>query len=303
MKIFYNYEKEIDLSLALGFFDGIHRGHKKVIENAVNFAKKNGLKSAVVSFVDHPSCFILNRKPEYIIPIEDKIEKIKNLGADYLYLLNFDEKLKNLSKEQYFDFLQNMTSPKAITTGFNHYFGKNKMGNTDFLENACSEAGIVYKKIEPVKAGEDIVSSSLIRKAIMSADFEFAKTMTGYDFYIKGLVIKGSQTGQKMGYRTVNIKYPDNIIKIPYGVYCSQIQIDKKLYNSVTNWGIRPTITEYNEPVAETHIFDFDENIYAKPVKLVFLKKIREEQKFGSLDELKNQISRDAEFCKNYFKS
>ena len=138
MEIFYTPKIKTNISLALGFFDGIHSGHKKVIENAVTYAKNNNLQSAVISFTEHPACFLLNRNPEYIIDLEDKIEKIKNLGVDYLYLLTFDEKLSKISKEEYFSLLCNMTSPKAITTGFNHFFGKDKQGDTNFLNEICT---------------------------------------------------------------------------------------------------------------------------------------------------------------------
>ena len=300
MEILPNNEKKTGLSLALGFFDGIHSGHKKVIENAVLFAKNNGIKSAVVSFTDHPLCFLSDRKPQYILPLKDKIKKIEEIGVDYLYLLNFDEKFSQMSKGEYFNFLLNMTAPKAITTGFNHYFGKNKEGNTDFLSEICQKNNIKYEKIPPVTINNTIISSSVIRKAIMKADFMTSKSMLEYDFYIKGSVAKGQQVGAKLGFKTININYPENIIKIPFGVYCTICEIEGKTYKSVTNWGIKPTLGDKNAPVIETHILNFNENIYNKPVKITFLTKIRDEKKFGTLDELKIQIQKDAEFCLYY---
>ena len=296
MEVLHNCEKKTNLSLALGFFDGIHKGHKKVIENAVDFAKKNGLKSAVVSFSDHPSCLLLNRKPEYILPLRDKIEIIQKFGVDYLYIINFDLKFSQMTKENYIDFLINMTSPKAVTTGFNHFFGKDKQGNTEFLSDYCNRNNIKYTKIQPVKLNNTVISSSVIRKSIISADLKTVSSMLDYDFYIKGTVIKGSQIGGKLGFKTINIKYPENIIKLPYGVYSTFCEIDGQLYKSITNWGIKPTIKENKYPVTETHIFNFDENLYNRQVKIIFLTKIRDEMKFDTLDELKAQIKRDAEF-------
>lgn len=300
MEVFYTLEAKKNLSLALGFFDGIHLGHKKVIEKAVSYAKNNNIKSAVISFIDHPACFLLNRNPEYIIPLEDKIEKIKNLGIDYLYLLNFDKKMSEISKEEYFNLLYEKTSPKSITTGFNHFFGKDKMGDTNFLSETCKCKNIHYQKIEPVKINNEIVSSSKIRHSIMNADFQTTKKMLNYDFYIKGKIIKGQQIGGQIGFNTINIEYPDKIIKIPYGVYCTKVEINNVSYYAVTNWGVKPTISENNKPVTESHILNFNKNIYNENVKIIFLTKIRDEKKFDTLEDLKNQIEKDVEFCKNY---
>lgn len=300
MKVLLNKEKHKDLSIALGFFDGIHIGHKKVIENAVRYAKENGLQSAVISFTDHPSCFLLNRKPEYILLLNDKIEKIKELGVDYLYFLKFNEKFSQMKKEEYFDFLIEITSPKAITTGFNHFFGKNKEGDTKFLYEICKKNSIIYDKIPPVKINNNIVSSSVIRKALLAADFKTVKAMLNYDFYIKGIVIKGQNIGKKIGYRTININYPENIIKLPFGVYCTLCEVEEKTYKSVTNWGVKPTFGENNIPIIETHIFDFNADIYDKNVKITFLTKIRNEKKFDTSDELRAQIKKDVEFCLYY---
>lgn len=303
MEIFYNNEKKTNLSLALGFFDGIHLGHQKVIENAVEIAKKNNLKSAVVSFCDHPSCLILKRSPQYIIPLNDKIEKIKNLGVDYLYLIDFNQNLAQKTKEEYFNMLLEMTSPKAITTGFNHFFGKDKQGDTQFLSDMCKKNNITYTKIEPVKIQNTIISSSQIRKALLKADFATTEQMLNSKFYIKGIVQKGQQLGRKIGFETINIKYPENIIKIPFGVYCTQCHIENKNYNSITNWGIKPTVNNTLEPITETHILDFDGNLYDKPAQIFFLKQIRTEKKFDNLENLKTQIKKDVEFCKNYFEN
>ena len=300
MEILFNNEKKIGLSLALGFFDGIHLGHKKVIENAVKYAKENGLKSAVISFSDHPSCFLLNRKPQYILPLKDKIKKIEELGIDYLYLLNFNKEFSQMSKEEYFNFLVKTTSPKAITTGFNHFFGKNKEGNTEFLKEICEKNNIKYEKISPVTINNEPVSSSKIRKALIQADFKTPKSMLGYDFYIKGIIVKGQQIGEKLGFKTININYPENIIKIPYGVYCTLCKINDKLYKSITNWGVKPTFGEGNSPVIETHIFNFNENIYNENAEIIFYEKIRDEKKFDTPDELKAQIKKDVEFCLYY---
>ena len=206
-----------------------------------------------------------------------------------------------MTKEEYFEMLLNMTSPKSITTGFNHFFGKNRQGNTEFLAKICHQNNIKYQKIEPVKIDNNVVSSSFIRNSIMNANFQTVKQMLGEDFYIKNEVIKGLQIGKKLGYKTININYPEDIIKLPYGVYCTKTEINGGIYKSITNWGEKPTIKGINKPIVETHIFDFNKTIYGKTAKVVFLKKIREEKKFDNLYDLQSQIKQDVEFCKSYF--
>jgi len=299
MEIFCQPQKKENLSLALGFFDGIHLGHKKVIENAVNFAKEKNIKSAVVSFVEHPTCFLLKKTPYYITSIEDKIKILENLKVDFFYLLNFDEKMANMKKEDYFEFLTSFTSPKAITTGFNHFFAKDKEGNTSFLKEICKKNNIIYQKISPVELDKTIISSSIIRKAITNADLKQANQMLGYNFFVNGKIISGNNIGEKLGFKTINIKYPNNIIRLPHGIYYTKTEIDGKTYKSITNWGIKPTISNNNEESIETHIFNFDENCYGKNTKIIFEIKIRDEKKFDTLDNLKNQIKKDIEFCLN----
>lgn len=301
MEILYTPIEKENLSIALGFFDGIHKGHKKVIEDAVYYAKKNNLKSAVISFIEHPSCFLKNKKPEYIISIEDKKKFMEKLNIDYLYLLEFNDQFSHFSKNEYFDFLCKYTKPKAITTGFNHFFGKNKEGDTTFLQEICKKNNIIYQKILPIKIKDVIVSSSEIRKKLQNGVIEIANNMLGYDFYIEGKIIKGQQLGTKIGFKTINIEYPEKIIKLPFGVYKTYTQIENKKYPSISNWGIKPTFNKELKPILETHILNFNDISYGKIAKISFLKKIRDEKKFDTLEDLKEQISKDIELCiKNY---
>ena len=205
-----------------------------------------------------------------------------------------------MSKRDYFDFLCDFTKPKAITTGYNHFFAQNKEGDTRFLNEICEKNDIVYQKIEPVKIKNLVVSSSSIRNALLCANLDMAKKMLGYNFYIKGKIIKGKQIGEKIGFKTVNIKYPQKTIQIPYGVYCTKVKINNKIYPAVTNWGVKPTVQKENFPIVEAHILNFDENIYGKTINISFLTKIRNEKKFDTLSDLQKQIKKDVEFCKNY---
>ena len=281
--------------LALGFFDGVHLGHKAVINAAVDYAKKNNIKSAVVTFRQSPYVALNNVKPNYIITLEEKIKAIKKLGVDYLYLSDFTE---DLAKQTASDYLKNLVDdlhPKMIATGFNHYFGYNKSGGVDYLRLMQQEYGYEFKEINPIKLNEDVISSTAIRKALSNGDIPKANSMLGYRFYVKNEVIKGRQIGRTIGFKTANLKMPEKMINIPDGVYAVEVEVLGKKYMGIANFGSNPTVTDDSQKLLEVHIIDFNQDIYGELVKVSFLVKIRNEKKFQSLAELKAQIEKDIE--------
>lgn len=296
MQIFTELNKTSNLSLALGYFDGVHLGHQKVIRSAVNFARQNGNKSAVITFKDHPCCFFYGVCPKYILTREDRLKHIEALGVDYVYILDFNSKLCTLTAE---DYLKNVLidnfSPKSISTGFNHYFGAKKSGGVDLL-TACQEKyGYRYFEIPPQKIYNDTISSTAIRNLLSQGQIQNANEMLGYKFNITGQVIKGQQVGRTIGFRTANIEYPCELIDLPFGVYGVNVICDNASYKGITNFGVRPTVSNSNHCTLETHIIDFDKDIYGKTITVEFLKMIRPEKKFNSLDELQCQILKDLE--------
>lgn len=252
MKIFTELNKNPNLSLALGFFDGVHLGHKSVIESAVDFARQNNTKSAVITFKDHPCCFLWGVKPKYILTRQARQEKIAELGVDYLYELDF-ESISGLTAEDYLkDVLINHFTPSAISTGWNHNFGYKKSGDTKFLKDNSNKFGYEYFELQPIRqklpphpsplpmgegadvselanfssAGEgkhtgEIISSTAIRKYLQAGKIEHANAMLGYKFSITGKVVEGNKIGRTIGYKTANIEYPPELIELPYGVYAT----------------------------------------------------------------------------------
>lgn len=294
MQIFTELNKNPNLSLALGYFDGVHLGHRKVIKSAVNFAAKNGNKSAVITFKDHPCCFFYGVCPKYILTRKDRLEHIEALGVDYVYILDFNAKLCMLDAE---DYLKNVLidnfSPVSISTGFNHYFGAKKSGGVDLLTEKQSVYGYKYFEIPPQKIYNNTISSTAIRNALSNGLIQNANEMLGYNFTIKGKVVKGQQLGRKIGFRTANIMYPPELIDLPFGVYSVILHHNGLCYKGITNFGIRPTVSDTKLCSLETHIFNFDKDIYGDEISVEFLKMIRPEQKFSSVDELKQQIAED----------
>lgn len=295
MEILNKLKSNENLAIALGFFDGVHLGHKAVISAAVDYAKKNNIKSAVVTFRQSPYVALNNVKPNYIITLEEKIKAIKKLGVDYLYLSDFTE---DLAKQTASDYLKNLVDdlhPKMIATGFNHYFGYNKSGGVDYLRLMQQEYGYEFKEINPIKLNEDVISSTAIRKALSNGDIPKANSMLGYRFYVKNEVIKGRQIGRTIGFKTANLKMPEKMINIPDGVYAVEVEVLGKKHMGIANFGSNPTVTDDSQKLLEVHIIDFNQDIYGELVKVSFLVKIRNEKKFQSLTELKTQIEKDIE--------
>lgn len=288
MQILTQLDKKPNLSLALGFFDGVHLGHQAVIKSAVNFAKTHGNKSAVITFLDHPCCYFWGVCPKYILTRKEREQKIAELGVDYLYELDF-ENISGLTAEDYLkSILINHFTPLSISTGWNHNFGCKKSGNVKFLRDNSNKLGYEYFELAPQKINGEIISSTTIRKHLAEGKIENANEMLGYKFSINEKIVKGNQIGRKIGFKTANIVYPPELIELPYGVY----SVDTNFGKGIANFGIRPTING-SHAVLEVHILDFDKDIYGEEINIKFNKMIRREKKFSSLDALKNQIQRD----------
>ena len=280
MQIFTELNKNPELSLALGYFDGVHKGHQKVIRSAVEFARQNGNKSAVITFKDHPCCFFRGVCPKYILTRADRLKHIEALGIDYVYILDFDARLCMLSAEDYLkNILIDNFSPKSISTGFNHYFGSKKSGGVDLLTKMQNIYGYEYFEIPPQKAGDDTISSTAIREALSKGQIQNANEMLGYNFTIKGEVVKGQQLGRKIGFRTANLVYPCELIDLPFGVYSVNVRYGELIYKGISNFGIRPTVSNSKQCSLETHILDFDKDIYGEEISVEFLKMIHAESK------------------------
>lgn len=292
MQIFNELNENKGLALALGYFDGVHIGHQAVIKSAVDFARQNNTKSAVITFKDHPYCFFKGVCPKYILSRKERERKIEQLGIDYIYELDF-ENICSLTADEYLNILQKNFAPISISTGENHNFGCKKSGNTEFLNNNAQN--YKYFKIPIQKINNEPVSSTTIRNLLSKGEIKTANLMLDSKFEINGKIIKGNQIGRTIGFKTANIIYPPELVELPYGVYKVETQFGK----GIANFGIRPTI-DGSYAVLETHILDFDKDIYGEILNIKFCKMIRKEIKFTSLEELKAQIQKDINTIKKH---
>lgn len=288
MQKFSELNQKQNLAIALGYFDGVHIGHRAVIKSAVDFAKKNNTKSAVITFSDHPYCYFKGVCPKYILTREEREKRIASLGIDYLYELNFEDFAHLTAKEYLNNILINYFHPISISTGWNHNFGKNKSGNVNFLEEQAKNYNYKYFKIPPQKINNEIISSTEIRKLLSEGNIEKANLMLGQNFSIEAEIVKGNQIGRTIGFRTANLVYPPELIELPYGVYA----VDTTYGKGIANFGIRPTINGSHTSL-EAHILNFEKDIYGEIINVNFNKMIRTEKKFPSLDALKKQINLD----------
>lgn len=292
MQVFKELNVNKDLSLALGYFDGVHLGHQAVIKSAVDFARVNRSKSAVITFTDHPYCYFRGVCPKYILTRKYREKFIADLGVDYLYELNFED-IAMLTAEEYLkDVLVNYFAPISISTGFNHSFGSNKSGNIALLKNWQKDYGYKYFDLEPQTLDGELISSTQIRNCLSDGKIKLANLMLGRNFIIGGQVVKGKQLGRTIGFKTANLIYPAELIDIPFGVYAVRVTYNAQKFNGIANFGVRPTVNG-NGAVLEVHILDFDKDIYGETLEVEFLKMLRKEQKFDSLAQLKKQIMND----------
>lgn len=293
---------ENKLSLALGYFDGVHKGHKKVINTCVEIAHKRNLTSALMTLEPHPLKVI---KPEINIEcltnLDQRIKLIKELGIEILFILRFDKETAKLCPD---DFINNIINPlnvKEITAGFDYRFGKDGIGDMKLLSE-LGEDRFNVTTIDKV-ASEDVkISSTLIRRLICEGKVDIVQNYLEKKYSIIGTVIHGEKRGRTIGYPTANILPSANYVLPKNGVYIVEITIGSIVYKGVCNVGLRPTFhNKQLAPNIEVHIFDFDQDIYDELVEVIWHKKIRNEKKFNSIDELIVQLNKDSELARQYF--
>lgn len=275
-------------ALALGFFDGVHKAHREVIEKA----EGEGLVKTVVTFKEDPSLY-LSGETEYLISDSDKETKLSDLGVKSLVKLDFNE-VKDLTAEEFFSqVLLNKLKAKLISCGDNYRFGKKAMGDVKLLKELCEKNGVALCVIKPSLFENELISATRIRKLIKNGEIEKANLMLEGRLSFENTVIKGNRIGNKFGFPTANITLPEGFIVPKFGVYGTVVTIENENYIGVTNIGVKPTVGS-DKVLAETWIQGFSGDIYGKNIRLQLVKFIRPERKFDSLEALKEQVFKDA---------
>ena len=295
--------KDGEKVVALGYFDGVHLGHQKVIQTAVDEAQKKGRKAAVMTFHPHPSVVLkqLNKRNDYLTPIEEKADLIRKLGVDELYIVKFDEAFSQVSSQEFVDDYLIKLNVKHVVAGFDFTYGRMAKGNMTTLENESRNMfGVTV--VSKVDIGNEKVSTTHIRELILGGHVEQAIPLLGRPYKIRGMVVHGDKRGRTIGFPTANIKTHAPFVYPKTGVYAVKLASDEGEFNGVCNIGYRPTFYEKEKtPLIEVNLFDFDGDLYGETVSVYWYKKIRDEQKFSGIDELKTQIAKDKQQAYDYF--
>lgn len=287
------YESQVNTSIALGTFDGVHLAHAAVIKEAVD----SEYTPAVFTFSQSPSGVITGSKVSAIATKNVKQKLIEDLGVKLFFCPPFLD-YKDMSAEDFVEMLASKLHAKKITCGFNFRFGAGAKGNPQMLKELCKEKNIELKVIPPVLEGESPVSSTRIRGYIENGELDKARELLGHDFFYEFEVTEGNHLGSTWDIPTINQVFPNNFIVPKFGVYASKTIIDGNEYKSITNVGLKPTVGS-DSVLSETNIFDFKGDLYNKSITVVLKFFIRPERKFNDIDELKRAIHNDIDYVKN----
>jgi len=307
MKLLYSldaYPSHKPAAVTIGSFDGVHLGHRKVLNDLKSIAKKNDEASVVISFEPHPRLFFNpDSDMKLLTTTPEKVDLLAQQGIDYLILQKFDKNFANQSPETYIKNLVEKLNMKELLIGYDHRFGKNREGNFEMIQSMEDQFGYKTHKINPLLIDNEEVSSTKIRQALQEGDIDKANKLLGYTYFISGKVIAGNQLGRQLGFPTANIDFDFSKKIFPkQGVYVVKSIIDNQPVYGMMNLGLRPTING-QKLIMEVHFFDFNKDIYGQNIRVSFLKRLRNEQKFDSLDALKKQLKIDAARSQDFISS
>lgn len=304
MRIYHQISELSILSnsiVTIGTFDGVHLGHQKIIKRLVELKQKHGGETVLFTFDPHPRKILFPEQTDLklITTTQEKCDLLKKFGVDHVLVFPFTKEFSHMQAVDYIsDIISKGLKTKTLVIGYDHRFGSNREGNIDTLKQLSS---VYHFKVEEIPAQEINqlnISSTRIRKAIEEGDVQTANKYLGYAFFITGIVIKGKQLGRTLGYPTANINIEDKDKLIPrVGVYAVNVIVNDTMYKGMLNVGTNPTTDSDERIKIEVHIFDFADDIYGHEIKLEFVKRIRDEEKFANLDELKEALANDKIAC------
>ena len=284
---------------ALGFFDGVHRGHQTLLGECVRLAGELGCETAAITFERHPHALFRSDVPPLLSTLRDRFRLLQRYGVEHVYPFPVDEKVMSTSWE---DFLEQLLQCGAagFVCGHDFRFGRRGAGDAEKLRQFCAERGLPCVIVPEQMLGGVRISSSYIRKQIGEGDMATAVRYLGHGHMLTGTVVAGRKLGRRLGFPTANIELPEGCIVPRHGVYACRAFVGEKGYMAVCNVGSRPTV-EGHQVRTETWILDFSGDLYGQAVTLEFFFFLRPEQRFGSVEELKEAVLRDAEMTRKFF--
>lgn len=293
-----------DSVAAIGFFDGIHKGHQEVINHCLDYAKKYNKKSSIITFHPHPSVVLNspNKTVEYITPQTDKEKLLKKMGIDQVYVIKFNEELSKVKPQEFIDHFIVGLNISHLIAGFDFSFGHKGQGNMSNMD-AYAKNRFTYEAVEKVQINESKVSSTKIRNLLAEGLVDEASHLLGRPFIYEGEVVDGDKRGRLIGFPTANLKSKEKYLLPKKGVYAVKVHLNNDVYYGMANLGFVPTFKEKGDvPKIEVFIFDFDKDIYGEMIKIEWLKFIRNEQKFSGIEEIKAQLQSDEKSIRQIIK-
>lgn len=288
---------------AIGFFDGIHKGHQRVIQRAVAEAKERHMESAVITFYPHPSVVLRNNRKhvKYITTAKEKKELLEKMNVDRLYIITFNKELSLLSPQHFIDHFIIGLHIKHLVAGFDFSYGHKGKGNMESLKDQ-TRGEFTFEEIDKVTLNNEKISSTQIRKLLDQGDVRQAALLLGRPFLTYGIVVEGEKRGRELGYPTANLKTdPEALLPKP-GIYAVNIIYQNEKYHGMASLGTNPTFTEDRRDLSlEVNILDFNQKLYGTELKLEWMKFIRNEEKFDRVDVLIDQIAADEKIIRNFF--
>lgn len=300
-KLLYLNDVEFDSNtvLTVGTFDGVHEGHRVLIETVVKKAKERNARSVIVTFDPHPRTIISSKNAgiKLLTTLQERSEILESIGVDVLLVIPFTRDFSLLSSKEFVkDILYSKIGLSEFIIGYDHHFGKDRSGTIETLEELSGELDFKVKVVSRKDMGEVTISSTVVRRELQElGNIEQANKLLGRPYILNGLVIHGDERGREIGFPTANLQpqHPDKIIP-KNGIYAVQVRVDDVWYKGMMNIGVRPTFDGTTKTL-EVNIFDFDQSIYGKTIQVRFIKRIRDEQKFSGPGQLKSQLIQDRE--------
>lgn len=287
-------------AITVGKFDGIHKGHNILTTDIIS-KSESGFKSCLITFTNSVRKAIENDDSPALITNKERTFMLDSNGLDYLIECPFDEQLMKTDAKRFIKLLVDNLNMKYMVVGEDFTFGHKGLGNVDLLKQLADEYGFILKVIEKIKLNNRDISSSYIREELTEGHMDVVNEMLGYEYFVWGEVVHGAHLGTKIGIPTINIMPEKSKLVPKFGVYVTTIDFDGRLYHGVTNVGTKPSVSNENIVGIETHILDYNGDLYGKFVKVTFQSFLRPEMKFNSVEELKKQMSKDKIIAKNYF--
>ena len=290
------YDKKTAVSV--GTFDGVHSGHRKIIDKLNSVRDSKGLRSVLITFDPHPQIVLKNRAKDIRIlsTLEEKLEIFSQLNIDITYVINFMKDFANTTADDFYrNYLIDKIGLNDLVLGYDHMFGKNREGNYDTLKELSAKYEFKVDRVDEYKPDDFHISSSVLRELLSTeGNVKKAAIILGRNYSIEGTVVEGKKLGRELGYPTANIKIPDEFKLIPaIGIYAVEVILNGNTYSGMMSIGRNPTVTDDKSIKLEANIFDFNDDIYGEKIKIGFIDRIREEIKFENIDKLRSQLHSD----------